>query len=91
LPNPKLVQKVKKSDSEEKNQEKFIDENTLIINLFLKGSSCKLNNDSKVFIMKTIGTKFLVTTLIYSGSVHGWLYADFHKYCDGKSPTITLY
>ena len=41
--------------------------------------------------MKTIGTKFLVTTLIYSGSVHGWLYADFHKYCDGKSPTITLY
>ena len=31
------------------------------------------------------------TTLIYSGSAHGWLIKDFHERCDDKGPTISLF
>ena len=30
-------------------------------------------------------------TLIYSGSVHGWMAKDFHSRCDNKGPTISLF
>ena len=30
------------------------------------------------------------TRLLYRGSRDGWMWADFHKRCDLKGPTITL-
>ena len=29
--------------------------------------------------------------MIYKGSRNGWMDADFHKYCDNKGPTISLF
>lgn len=29
--------------------------------------------------------------LLYSGSIHGWKYFDFHSRCDNKGPTICLF
>ena len=29
--------------------------------------------------------------LLYRGSVHGWMYHDFHMRCDDKGPTISLF
>jgi BTB/POZ domain-containing protein KCTD9 len=31
-----------------------------------------------------------VTTLLYRGSIHGWMKRDFHSRCDNKGPTISL-
>ena len=31
------------------------------------------------------------TVLLYRGSTHGWKAADFHKQCDMKGPTVTLF
>ncbi len=41
--------------------------------------------------MKILPHKILVTVLLYSGSIHGWKYKDFHSRCDGKRPTISLF
>jgi hypothetical protein len=30
------------------------------------------------------------TRLLFRGSRDGWMWADFHKKCDLKGPTITL-
>jgi hypothetical protein len=42
-------------------------------------------------LLKLLGNKLLVTTLLYSGSIHGWEAKDFHSRCDGKGPTISLF
>ena len=31
------------------------------------------------------------TVLLYRGSTHGWKAADFHKQCDNKGATVTLF
>jgi hypothetical protein len=41
--------------------------------------------------MNLLGNKKLVTTLLFSGSEHGWKEKDFHSRCDNKGPTICLY
>lgn len=41
--------------------------------------------------MILLGNKLLVTSLLYSGSLHGWKFFDFHTRCDGKRPTISLF
>jgi hypothetical protein len=38
-----------------------------------------------------LGYKRLVTFLLYSGSLHGWNYIDFHSRCDNKGATISLF
>ena len=38
-----------------------------------------------------MGNKWLVTTLLYRGSEHGWNFIDFHSRCDKKGPTICLF
>jgi hypothetical protein len=62
-----------------------------MINEFLKNSACTSSKEEKRFLLKLLGNKRLVTTLLYSGSIHGWMYKDFHSRCDGKRPTISLF
>jgi hypothetical protein len=50
LPDLKPLEKAETSDSKEKNKQQSIDENSLIANEPLKGSSSKLNNDSAVVV-----------------------------------------
>jgi hypothetical protein len=42
-------------------------------------------------LLKLLGDKRLVTTLLFSGSIHGWMVNDFHSKCDNKRPTISLF
>ena len=38
-----------------------------------------------------LGNKRYVTVLLYSGSIHEWSLEDFHRRCDLKGPTISLF
>ncbi len=62
-----------------------------MINKFLENSRCTSKKEEKEFLHKLLGNKQLVTTLLYCGSIHGWMFKDFHSRCDGKSPTISLF
>jgi hypothetical protein len=42
-------------------------------------------------LYKLLGNKKLVTALLYRGSFTGWKKDDFHKACDYKGPTVTLF
>jgi hypothetical protein len=64
---------------------------TAMINEFLKNSGCTSKKEEKEYLLKLLGNKRLVTTLLYSGSIHGWMAKDFHSRCDGKRPTISLF
>jgi hypothetical protein len=33
----------------------------------------------------------IITTLLYSGHLHGWKYKDFHSRCDSKGRTVSLF
>ncbi len=33
----------------------------------------------------------IITTLLYSGCLHGWTYKDFHSRCDSKGRTVSLF
>jgi hypothetical protein len=58
---------------------------------FLMNSKCTLNLKEKKFLLKLLRNKRLLTTLLYSGSIHGWMVKEFHSRCDGKGPTISLF
>jgi hypothetical protein len=49
------------------------------------------DKQQKEFLMKLLGNKKLVTTLLFRGSKHGWTQEDFHSSCDEKGPTISLF
>jgi hypothetical protein len=53
-------------------------------------SKCTSKIEEKKYLLKLLGNKKLVTSLLYSGSIHGWDPIDFHSRCDNKGPTITL-
>jgi hypothetical protein len=57
----------------------------------LVNSKCATEKQQKEYLHKLLGNKQLVTTLLYSGSLHGWMAIDFHSRCDKKGPTITLF
>jgi|LauGreDrversion4_2_1035121.scaffolds.fasta_scaffold442125_1 hypothetical protein len=38
-----------------------------------------------------LGDKELVYTLLFRATEHGWNGEDFHKRCDGRRPTVSLY
>ena len=61
-----------------------------MISEILKYSKCTSKKEEKMFLLKLLGYKLIATTLLYSGSIHGWMYKDFHSRCDGKNPTISL-
>jgi hypothetical protein len=58
---------------------------------FLKKSRCTSKKEEKLFLLKLLGNKRLVTKLLYCGFIHGWNYKDFHSRCDGKHPTISIF
>jgi len=62
-----------------------------MIDEFLTKSLCVNEKQQKEFLMKLLGNKRLVTSLLFRGSQHGWEEEDFHSCCDDKSPTITLF
>jgi TLD len=62
-----------------------------IITNFLLNSKCATEKQQKEYLHKILGNKQLVTTLLYSGSIHGWMAIDFHSRCDNKGPTISLF
>jgi hypothetical protein len=62
-----------------------------MIEKLLLNSKCTSNKEEKKFLLKLLGNKQLVTTLLYCGSIHGWECEDFHSRCDGKRPTISLF
>ena len=62
-----------------------------MIEKFLMNTTCNIKNEEKAFLLKLLGNKRLVTTLLLRGSIHGWKYKDFHSRCDGKGPTISLF
>lgn len=62
-----------------------------IINKFLANSACATKKEEKIYLLKLLGNKILVTTLLFRGSIHGWKWKDFHSRCDNKGPTISLF
>jgi hypothetical protein len=42
-------------------------------------------------LLKLLGNKRLVSTLLFRGSVHGWKFIDFHSRCDNKGSIICLF
>jgi nitrite reductase/ring-hydroxylating ferredoxin subunit len=64
---------------------------TNIIKDFLLNSKCVTEKQQREFLHKLLGNKQLVTILLYSGSIHGWMAKDFHSRCDNKGPTISLF
>jgi hypothetical protein len=57
---------------------------------FLLASKCTSKIEEKKYLLKLLGSKILVTSLLYCGTIHGWEPMDFHSRCDKKGPTITL-
>jgi hypothetical protein len=54
-------------------------------------SRCTSKKEEKEFLFKLLGYKRLITTILYCGSIHGWMAENFHSRCDGKGPTISLF
>ena len=62
-----------------------------IIKEFLVDSKCATEDQEKAYLHELLGNKKLVTTLLYRGSDHGWMFKDFHDRCDNKGPTVSLF
>lgn len=62
-----------------------------MIDDFLLNSLCAIKKREKKYLYKLLGSKRLVTTLLYCGSIHGWNAKEFHSRCDNKGPTISLF
>ena len=62
-----------------------------IINDFLPSSKCATEKQQREYLHKLLGNKRFVTILLFCGSIHGWKYIDFHRCCDKKGPTISLF
>ena len=63
---------------------------SVISELFFN-SVCTTDPKEKAYLHKLLNNRKLRMTLLYRGSKHGWTAEDFHRLCDGKSPTITLF
>ncbi len=42
------------------------------------------------FLHKLLAYKNITFNLFYRGSIDGWMAKDFHSFCDGEGPTLTL-
>ena len=47
--------------------------------------------EEKRFLIKTLGGRTFKTTKLYRGSEDGFTIKDFHRLCDGKGPTLSLF
>jgi nitrite reductase/ring-hydroxylating ferredoxin subunit len=57
----------------------------------LENSKCATEKIQKQYLLKILGNKKILAVLLYSGSIHGWMYKDFHSRCDKKGPTVSLF
>jgi len=62
-----------------------------MIEQFLAISECATDDQQKLFLLSLLGNKRFVTTMLYRGSIHGWMFKDFHFRCDNKGPTVSLF
>jgi hypothetical protein len=53
-----------------------------IIDRFLEKSKCANDEEKRKYLNSLLGNKRLITSLLYSGNLHGWEYNDFHSRCD---------
>ena len=53
----------------------------------------KLLNSKPGLISKLFGGNktLIISTLLYSGHLHGWNWKDFHSRCDSKGRTVSLF
>lgn len=69
--------------------------------LFLRdlvhASLCKISEEGAAYLDKVLTkpsnekcVSMGEAKLLYRGSLHGFYFKDFHKYCDNKGPTVTL-
>ena len=63
----------------------------IIDKLLTTKSKCATERKQKEFLFKILGNKQLITSLLYSGSIHGWDSEQFHSRSDKKGPTISLF
>ena len=49
-----------------------------MLSKILKNSKCISKKKEKELLLKLFGNKLIVTTLLYTGSIHGWYAEDFH-------------
>ena len=63
----------------------------LVSHVFLQGSQCVFSEYEKRYLYALLKNRRLITTLLYQGSRDGFYTKDFHRMCDGKGPTITLF
>jgi TLD len=59
--------------------------------MFLVNSKCATEVKERLYLNELLGNKRLVTVMLYRGSDHGWMYKDFHYWCDRRGPTISLF
>jgi hypothetical protein len=75
-----------------------------VFNNFFPNTRCKISNEMRAFIYKLLKPKsglisklfggnktLIISTLLYSGHLHGWNYKDFHSRCDSKGRTVSLF
>jgi hypothetical protein len=54
-------------------------------------SLCTNDPKEREYLHKLLKNRKLVMTLLYRGSRNGWNADDFHRLCDGKSSTLSLF
>jgi hypothetical protein len=57
----------------------------------LNGSQCSIQADKLYLKIDLLGNRRCETRRIYLASENGWYAEDFHRLCDGKGPTISLF
>jgi hypothetical protein len=75
-----------------------------VFKTFFPNTRCKISNEMRAFIYKLLKPKpssiskpfsgsktLIITTLLYSGHLHGWNVKDFHDRCDSKGRTVSLF
>ena len=80
----KQEQRVDKQEQRGVNLEQCID-------AMLAQSKICTTKEEKEFLIKTLGGRTFKTTKLYRGSEDGFTCEIFHRLCDGKGPTISLF
>ena len=75
-----------------------------MIETFFPNTRCKISKEMRVFINKLLKPKpglisklfggkktLVISNLLYSGNLHGWMREDFHDLCESKERTVSLF
>ena len=72
-------------------EEQRVDTLEQCIDAMLAQSEVCTTKEEKQFLVKSLGGRTFKTTKLYRGSEDGFMSEDFHRLCDGKGPTISLF